>query len=135
MNNQPFQPPSRLWLFFIIPLAVAAIVWTAYSASELLSMEQPTIVAKYKVILGIIAMFTSFSFSVGYLYMKWAVPRKNLLFQLLKQNKNVVTFKFGRYFVNEQAIHDIYNKPLSIRWLQQRDLREVYEILESGGTK
>lgn len=129
MNRQPFRPPSRWWLSLIVPLVVAAMIWTAYSASILLSTEEPTLAAKYKVIAGVIALFAAISLSVGYTYIHWAAPMKNQLYQLLKQNKHLVTFQFDRYIINVHAFRDVGIDPRSFKRLQPRDIKDVVERL------
>lgn len=134
MNEQPFHPPTKLWLFLLIPLALLSVSFTGYFAYQLFTMGPPTQSAKLKVIVGIFSIFAAFNLTVGYCYLRWAVSKKNMLFQLLKKNKHLVTYKFGRYFLNEDALRGAQVDPRSFKRLQQRDLREVCEFKLDRGT-
>ncbi|MFC5449076.1 hypothetical protein ACFPOG_12455 [Paenibacillus aestuarii] len=132
MSNQPFRQPSKIWIYVLIPFALMSVSFTAFFTYLLITMGSPTTTAKIYVIAGIFSSFAVFNLLIGYLFLRWVVPKKNELFQLLSQDKHLISFKYGRFFLDNEALREAKVDPGSFKRLQQRDLREVYELLHKN---
>lgn len=125
-QTDPFQPPSKKWMFFLVPLSMFSIGWTLIYIF-LFYAGSPSTSLKWKLAAGVVLMFCCLYLIAGYRYLQWAAPKKNLLYHLIRNQSNLIVVKYNRCILNQQLLNRCNIDPILFKGLHQRDLREIID--------
>lgn len=125
-QTDPFQPPSKKWMFVLGPFSIFSIGWTL-KYIFLFYAGPPSITLKWKLATGMLFMFCSLYLIAGYRYLQWSAPKKNMLYHLIQKYPNLIVEKYNRLILSTQQLIRCNINPAIFKGLQQRDLREVID--------